>query len=160
MSSVASNAICEQRKEWRREHPFGFMARPMKNPDGTLNLFAWECGIPGMKDTIWGKGYYKLKMTFGNDYPITPPQCQFDPPIFHPNVFSSGAICMPLLVEELDWRPDVTIQQILLAIQKLLCEPNIIGSADAEAAIMYNGNRLMYETRVLFQAEAMRRPKE
>ena len=27
----------------------GFVARPTKNPDGTLNLFNWECAIPGKK---------------------------------------------------------------------------------------------------------------
>lgn len=25
------------------------MARPMKNPDGSLNLMTWECAIPGKK---------------------------------------------------------------------------------------------------------------
>ena len=25
----------------------GFIARPVKNPDGTLNLMNWECAIPG-----------------------------------------------------------------------------------------------------------------
>ena len=27
----------------------GFIARPTKNPDGTLNLMNWECAIPGKK---------------------------------------------------------------------------------------------------------------
>ena len=27
----------------------GFVARPTKNPDGTLNLMSWECAIPGKK---------------------------------------------------------------------------------------------------------------
>lgn len=25
------------------------MARPTKNPDGTLNLMVWDCAIPGKK---------------------------------------------------------------------------------------------------------------
>lgn len=25
------------------------MAKPTKNPDGTLNLYNWECKIPGKK---------------------------------------------------------------------------------------------------------------
>lgn len=25
----------------------GFVARPTKNPDGSLNLMNWECAIPG-----------------------------------------------------------------------------------------------------------------
>lgn len=31
------------------------MARPTKNPDGTLNLMSWECAIPGKK----GVGFIK-----------------------------------------------------------------------------------------------------
>lgn len=27
----------------------GFVARPIKNVDGTLNLMLWECAIPGKK---------------------------------------------------------------------------------------------------------------
>ena len=38
MSGIAQARLSEERKAWRKEHPFGFIARPMKNPDGTLNL--------------------------------------------------------------------------------------------------------------------------
>jgi ubiquitin-conjugating enzyme E2 I len=27
----------------------GFVARPVKNADGSLNLMSWECAIPGKK---------------------------------------------------------------------------------------------------------------
>jgi hypothetical protein len=27
----------------------GFFARPTTNPDGSMNLMKWECGIPGKK---------------------------------------------------------------------------------------------------------------
>lgn len=30
----------------------GFVARPTKNSDGTLNLLNWECAIPGKKNVI------------------------------------------------------------------------------------------------------------
>ena len=28
----------------------GFVATPMKNPDGTLNLMVWSCAIPGKEN--------------------------------------------------------------------------------------------------------------
>ena len=35
---------------WRKEHPFGFTAKPMTGSDGeTPDLFKWECKIPGKK---------------------------------------------------------------------------------------------------------------
>jgi ubiquitin-conjugating enzyme E2 I len=47
MSGIAAARLAEERKAWRKDHPFGFVARPSKNPDGTLNLMNWECAIPG-----------------------------------------------------------------------------------------------------------------
>ena len=39
---------------------------------------------------------------------------KFEPPLFHPNVYPSGTVCLSLLDEEKDWRPAVTIKQVLL----------------------------------------------
>ena len=37
---------------------------------------------------------------------------KFEPPLFHPNVYPSGTVCLSLLDEEKDWRPAVTIKQV------------------------------------------------
>lgn len=77
MAGIAIARLSEERKAWRKDHPFvsncgcnvlhhgiqymyrtvsndfifqGFVARPTKNPDGTLNLLNWECAIPGKKN--------------------------------------------------------------------------------------------------------------
>lgn len=60
MAGIAAGRLAEERKSWRKDHPFGFIAKPAKNEDGTLNLFQWECAIPGRKDTIWEGGLYKV----------------------------------------------------------------------------------------------------
>lgn len=52
------------RKQWRKDHPFGFYARPQKNAQGVLDLKIWECGIPGKEKTIWEGGLFKLVVTF------------------------------------------------------------------------------------------------
>lgn len=132
----------------------GFVARPSKNPDGSLNLMNWECCIPGKKgvcalryvacnpnltllQTPWEGGHYKLRMIFKDDYPSSPPKCKFEPPLFHPNVYPSGTVCLSLLDEDKDWRPAITIKQILLGIQDLLNEPNVKDPAQAEAYTIY-----------------------
>ena len=51
-------------KQWRKDHPFGFYARPQRNAQGVLDLKVWESGIPGKDNTIWGGGLFKLTMTF------------------------------------------------------------------------------------------------
>ena len=40
---------------------------------------------------------------------------KFEPPLFHPNVYPSGTVCLSLLDEEKDWRPAVTIKQVRLS---------------------------------------------
>lgn len=105
--------------------------------------------------TPWENGLYKLRMIFKDDYPTSPPKCKFEPALFHPNVYPSGTVCLSLLDEEKDWRPAITIKQILLGIQDLLNEPNIKDPAQAEAYTIYCQNRLEYEKRVRAQARAM-----
>lgn len=93
-------------------------------------------------------------MAFKDDYPSTPPKCQFAPKLFHPNVYPSGNICLSLLDENKDWRPAVSVKQILLGIQDLLNDPNIKDPAQAEAYVIYCENKLEYEKRVKAQAIA------
>lgn len=157
-SGIAIARLMEERKAWRKDHPFGFIAKPLTKSDGTLDLFAWDCSIPGRKQTLWEPGLYKLKMYFKEDYPSSPPKCRFEPPIFHPNVYPSGTVCLSLLDEEKDWRPAVTIKQILLGIQELLDNPNIKDPAQAEAYTIYMQNRKEYESRVRAQSERFRNP--
>jgi hypothetical protein len=52
------------RRQWRKDHPFGFYAKPQRNPQGVLDLKIWECGIPGKDKTIWEGGIFKMTMTF------------------------------------------------------------------------------------------------
>ncbi len=41
----------------------GFVARPTKNTDGTLNLLNWECAIPGKKNVSRASSTYHLPRT-------------------------------------------------------------------------------------------------
>eukprot|EP00048_Salpingoeca_helianthica_P017233 m.236195 g.236195 ORF g.236195 m.236195 type:complete len:163 (-) comp20477_c0_seq1:24-512(-) len=153
MSGIALTRLSEERKAWRKDHPFGFIAKPAEAGDGTKNLLLWECGIPGKAGTIWDGGVYKLKMIFTDDYPLVPPKCKFDPPLFHPNVYPSGTVCLSLLDADKDWRPAVTLKQILLGIQDLLNNPNPQDPAQSDAFTIYIHDRAQYERRVREQAK-------
>lgn len=85
-----------------------------------MNMMKWQCGIPGKEGSPWAGGVYRLTMEFTDEYPSKPPKCQFTPPLFHPNIFPSGTVCLSILDEEKDYRPTVTIKQILLGIQDLV----------------------------------------
>ncbi len=52
------------RKQWRRDHPFGFFAKPVRTSQGVLDLKKWECGVPGKDKTLWEGGLFKLDVLF------------------------------------------------------------------------------------------------
>ncbi|EGF97820.1 uncharacterized protein MELLADRAFT_114055 [Melampsora larici-populina 98AG31] len=156
MSAICKARLAEERKQWRKDHPYGFWARPMKNPDSTLNMMLWEVGIPGKENTSWAGGLYKLQMIFPEDYPSKPPKCKFTPTIFHPNIYPSGTVCLSILNEEKSWKPAITLKQIVLGIQDLLNDPNNSDPAQIEAYTMYKDNPAAYDQKVREQAKLMR----
>ena len=168
----------EERKAWRRDHPVKtqpkqtqplqyvtiaiifvfffnkamFFARPRLNPDGSTNIFFWDCGIPGPKETIWEGGIYPLTLEFSEEFPSKPPKCKFPAGFFHPNIYPSGTVCLSILNEEEDWRPAITIKQIVLGVQELLDNPNPNSPAQVPAYQLYVTNRSEYTRKVREQA--------
>jgi ubiquitin-conjugating enzyme E2 I len=176
------NRLQEERKQWRRDHPFGFYAKPQRNAQGVLDLKVWECGVPGKEKTLWEGGLFKLSVVFpdgefpddaiwkpGTDlhvrvpyeasevYDPTPPLLRllkltilgkFVPPLFHPNVYPSGTVCLSILNEEEGWKPAITIKQILLGIQELLDSPNPDSPAQADAYNLFKKDRVAYEVKI------------
>jgi ubiquitin-conjugating enzyme E2 I len=112
----------------------------------------WNVGIPGKSGTKWDPGLYKLTIAFSKDYPTKPPKCKFPPGFYHPNVYPSGTVCLSILNEDEDWRPALTLKQILLGIQELLDNPNLDSPAQAEAFNDYRRDREAYDRKVKDQA--------
>jgi ubiquitin-conjugating enzyme E2 I len=152
-STIATNRLTEERKNWRKDHPPGFHARPEKREDNSFNLMKWEAGIPGKADTDWAGGVYRVSMEFPDDYPSKPPKCKFVPPLYHPNVYPSGTICLSILNEDEDWRPSVTIKTMLLSVQDLLTNPNEKSPAQREAYEEYVSDKEKYKRKVREQAQ-------
>jgi ubiquitin-protein ligase len=73
---------------------------------------------------------------------------KFVPPLFHPNVYPSGTVCLSILNEEEAWKPAITIKQILLGVQDLLNDPNPESPAQAEAYNLFKKDRGEYERRI------------
>ncbi|EED94316.1 ubiquitin conjugating enzyme [Thalassiosira pseudonana CCMP1335] len=151
-SGIARGRLAEERKAWRRDHPYGFYARPVSRGDGSSDLMKWETGIPGKEGTDWESGVYKVMLEFSDEYPSKPPKCKFVPPLFHPNVYPSGTICLSILNEEEGWRPAITVKQMLLGIQDLLDTPNPNSPAQSEAYNLFINNKAEYKRRVKAEA--------
>merc|ERR1712137_1497177 len=67
--SLCVNRLSEERKSWRRDHPFGFFAKPMRGANGMMDLKKWDCGVPGKEKTLWEGGLFKLELSFPDEYP-------------------------------------------------------------------------------------------
>lgn len=79
---------------------------------------------------------------FSDNYPSTAPRCVFSPALPHPNIFPQGQVCLSLL--NTDWKPAITMKQVLLGIQALLDEPNPKSPANDEWYKLYQHNRSKY----------------
>eukprot|EP01113_Clastostelium_recurvatum_P029885 TRINITY_DN3615_c0_g1_i1.p1 TRINITY_DN3615_c0_g1~~TRINITY_DN3615_c0_g1_i1.p1 ORF type:complete len:160 (-),score=6.54 TRINITY_DN3615_c0_g1_i1:108-587(-) len=152
MSGIARGRLAEERKAWRRDHPHCFYARPATNADGSANIMLWECGIPGKAGTIWEGAVYPITMEFNEDYPSKPPKCRFPQGFFHPNIYPSGTVCLSILNEDDDWKPSITVKQILLGVQDLLDTPNPNSPAQADAYQLFVRDKHEYVRRVKHQA--------
>ena len=151
MSGIQRGRIKAERKQWRKNHPFGFFARPARAADGSTNLSVWDCGIPGKEGTDWAGGLYKLQIKFPEDYPSKAPTCIFTPVIFHPNVYPSGQICLSILTSQ--WKPGITISQVLTGVQDLLGNPNNDDAAQQGPYAMLKEDPAAYSARVKEEAK-------
>ena len=137
----------------------GFYAKPMKKADNSTDMMRWETGIPGKEDTDWANGVYKVIMEFPEEYPSKPPKCKFVPPLYHPNVYPTGTICLSILDEDKGWKPAITIKQLLLGIQDLLTNPNPNSPAQSAAYECFVKFPEEYKKKIREQAK-QREPKE
>ena len=63
-------------------------------------------------------------------------------------MYPSGTVCLSILNEDSDWKPAITIKQILLGIQDLLNDPNPDSPAQSEAYVLYKRDKVAYEKRI------------
>ena len=100
----------------------------------------------GPKGTPYEKGRFGLLINLPDDYPFKAPKIKFTTRVFHPNVSSSGDICVDILKES--WSPSLTIIKVLLSISSLLNEPNPNDPLNPTAAGMYKEDRRAFDAEV------------
>ena len=116
------------------------MAQPT-NPD--VITAPWTGTILGPADTVYAGGLFKLLINFPVTYPFKPPNIVFQTKIYHPNIDSSGNICLDILKSE--WSPVLTIQKTLLSICSLLSDPNPEDPLDVDIANNYLVHRDLFD---------------
>ncbi|KAH9948491.1 ubiquitin-conjugating enzyme [Amylocystis lapponica] len=138
---TASNSLLLRRQlaELTKKPVDGFSAGLADND----NLYEWEVMIIGPPDSIYEGGFFKARLSFPQDYPIQPPKMRFITPMWHPNVYPNGDVCISILVRSVRlrgsgerWLPVHTVESILLSVISLLSSdtPNTDSPANVDAA--------------------------
>ena len=136
--SQALKRIQKELTDFNKEEPEGFTAGPVDDSD----MFKWTATLTGPEDSPYEGGNFELSMEFPKDFPFKPPKVEFTTKVYHPNVKSTGTICLDILKDA--WSPDITVSKILLAIQNLLINPNIDHPLEPEIAKLYTDDRDKY----------------
>lgn len=158
---AAEERLKNERKNWRKDHPPNFVAKPATRADGSSDIFEWEVKVPARPNSVWSPGILAGKLTFTEDYPAKPPVFAFDKIngelIFHPNVYTDGHVCLSIINPEGsthaygtggNWNPTINIEQILRAVQMFLDEPQGLASGRQDCHMLYRDNRPAYDARV------------
>jgi ubiquitin-conjugating enzyme E2 D len=131
-------------KEWKsfqEETIPNISAKPTEK-----DLCSWTAQITGPDDSPYAGGIFDLDITFTDKYPFQPPKIVFKTPLFHPNISTTGGICLDILKNK--WSPALSISRVLLSILSLLTDPNPDDPYRGEAADLYLKNRKKYEDRI------------
>lgn len=136
---TALERLCTERSNLKKSRKYLFSANPIVEKN-VLNLYKWKCAFPGPNVDLYEGSYYEVTMTFTKEYPFKSPKVRFQNPVFHPNVYQTGDVCLDVLAQS--WKPSMNIMQILTAVQQLLVTPNEKSPANGTASNEYKDKKL------------------
>lgn len=123
-------------------------------------MFKWNIALVIMNPDSWYHGgYFKGKMTFPTNYPYSPPTFQFDRPLFHPNIYPDGKLCISILHAPGDdemsgelaterWTPIQKVESVLLSIISLLDDAEVSSPANVDAGVLLRKDKDAYKKKV------------
>ncbi|TAQ86642.1 hypothetical protein B7494_g5013 [Chlorociboria aeruginascens] len=97
----------------------------------------------------------QAEMTFTDKYPFSPPTFKFVRPIYHPNIYPDGKLCISILHPPGDdeqsgelaserWSPLQGVESVLRSVLLLLDDPEINSPANVDAGVMYRDRKQEY----------------
>lgn len=123
------------------------------------NFYEWNFIIIGPPDTFYEYGIFKGIIKFPTEYPDRPPKVFFTDNLFHPNIYAeNGLVCISILHEGEDsygyesiserWKPNHSVNSIMMSIISLLGNPNFDSPANIEASVMWKDNEKEYKKKI------------
>ena len=134
----STKRIAKELENFNKDPPANCSA----GPEGD-DIFHWTATIMGPSESPFEGGVFYLNITFPSNYPFKPPKVTFATRIYHPNINSSGGICLDILKE--NWSPALTISKVLLSICSLLTDPNPDDPLVPDIATQFKNSRAAYD---------------
>ncbi|KAJ5573699.1 ubiquitin-conjugating enzyme/RWD-like protein [Penicillium hispanicum] len=132
------------------------------------DIFKWEIALIVLnQDSMFYGGYFKATMSFPRNYPYSPPEFRFTQPIYHPNIYPDGKLCISILHPPGDdemsgelaaerWSPAQRVESVLISILSLLDDAEVSSPANVDAAVMLRNNPTKYRSIVQSNVEKSR----
>ncbi|KAK9895492.1 ubiquitin-conjugating enzyme [Cystobasidium minutum MCA 4210] len=89
-----------------------------------LTMTNWNGTILGPPHSVHENRIYSLSIECTDAYPDTPPNVKFVSKINLPAVGPDGQVNFSKIAQLAQWRREITIQDILVAIRRSMAEPN------------------------------------
>ncbi|TID19367.1 hypothetical protein E2P81_ATG06536 [Venturia nashicola] len=121
------------------------------------NMFEWSVALICLNtDSLYYGGYFKAKMTFPSNYPYQPPTFKFLRPLYHPNIYPDGRLCISILHPPGDdeqsgetaaerWNPSQRVESVLISVLSLLDDAEVSSPANVDAGVMLRNSPDKYK---------------
>ncbi|KAF3935528.1 hypothetical protein ABW19_dt0201552 [Dactylella cylindrospora] len=121
------------------------------------NLFLWDVAIIVLNPTsLYHGGYFKAELKFPSNYPFSPPEFRFLRPLWHPNIYPDGKLCISILhppgEDEMSgelaserWSPAQRVESVLISILSLLDDAEVSSAANVDAGVMLRKDPEQYK---------------
>ena len=134
---MAAQRITKELENLKKDPPANCSAGPVGD-----DIFHWQATLMGRGESPFEGGVFFLDINFPSDYPYKPPRVTFSTKIYHPNINSSGGICLDILKDQ--WSPALTISKVLISICSLLDDPNPDDPLVPSIAELYKRDKAEY----------------
>ncbi|KAI9045358.1 putative ubiquitin conjugating enzyme (UbcC) [Aspergillus affinis] len=130
------------------------------------DIFNWTIGLIVLNpDSSYYGGYFKALMKFPKNYPYSPPEFRFLRPLYHPNIYQDGKLCISILhapgEDEMSgelaserWSPAQRVESVLISILSLLDDAEVSSPANVDAGIMLRKDPVQYKSIVQSNVDA------
>lgn len=124
------------------------------------NIFTWSVALIVLNpDSLYYGGYFKARLTFPSNYPYSPPDFRFERPLWHPNVYPDGRLCISILHAPGEdvmsgesagerWSPVQRVESVLISVLSLLDDAEVSSPANVDAGVMLRNDPKGYQERV------------